>query len=70
MLKYPQSGGRKVSLSVMGICLVRFDTSFEGIRAHGEGSRVYNMVNFWFKSPIPGPASETEMESLSSLSGK
>lgn len=67
VLRYPQLGSRKVSLSVMDNCLVRFDTSFEGVREDGDGSQVSNMVN-WLTSTIP--ASGTASESLSSLSGK
>ena len=44
VLRYPQSGSRKESLSVMDNCLVRFDTSFKGVREDGDGSQVCYMV--------------------------
>ena len=50
-LYYPSWASRKITLCVFDICLVKFNTSYEGCRDLGDGTWNYLFIN-WFIKPI------------------
>ena len=38
---FPEWASRRIAIAVFDNCLVKFDTSYEGVRADGDGSRQY-----------------------------
>ena len=48
---YPDTASRVVAISVGDNCLCKFPTSFEGIRADGDGTQNYLFIN-WLLAPV------------------
>lgn len=48
---FPEWASRRIAIAVFDNCLVKFDTSYEGVRADGDGSRQYSFIN-WLSSYI------------------
>ena len=48
---FPEWASRRIAIAVFDNCLVKFDTSYEGVRADGDGSRQYPFIN-WLSSYI------------------
>ena len=48
---YPGNASRLIGIGTFDNCLMKFLTSYEGVRSGGDGNVNYNFVN-WFTSPV------------------
>lgn len=62
---FPAWASRAICIAVFDNCLIKFNTSYEGIRSLGDGSRPYLFIN-WFIIPIKAEEVPISLQTLSS----
>ena len=62
--RYPENASRSICLAVFDNCLVKFGTSYEGIRGQGDGSLPYLFIN-WLIFPVHRDIVPGVLDSLS-----
>jgi hypothetical protein len=60
---FPAWASRALCIAVFDNCLIKFGTSYEGIRSTGDGSRACLFIN-WFIMPVKAEDVPTSWQTL------